>query len=105
LVQRFGTSEELLENHREAIAAMDFFTVHTISVGVLFEAAPRILIHDRDAKYETEVPAAISSLKINAVRTSFESPWQNGIAERTSICARCSSTGLGLRCCASNAKA
>jgi putative transposase len=107
-----------LENHREAIAAMDFFTVPTITFGVLycffvishdrrrilhfnitkhptsswiiqqlreafpFGAAPKFLIHDRDAKYGTEVPAAIRSLKINAVRTSFESPWQNGIAER-----------------------
>src|SRR5246127_3587632 len=107
-----------LANHREAIAAMDFFTVPTISFGVLycffvirhhrrrilhfnitkhptsgwiiqqlreafpFGAAPRFLIHDRDAKYGTEVPAAIRSLKINAVRTSVESPWQNGVAER-----------------------
>jgi putative transposase len=107
-----------LANHREAIAAMDFFTVPTISFGVLycffvishdrrrilhvnitkhptsgwivqqlreafpFGAAPRYLIHDRDAKYGTEVPAAIRSLKTNAVRTSFESPWQNGVAER-----------------------
>jgi putative transposase len=107
-----------LANHREAIAAMDFFTVPTISFGVLycffvirhdrrrilhfnitkhptsgwiiqqlreaflFGASPRFLIHDRDAKYGTEVPAAIRSLKINAVRTSFESPWQNGVAER-----------------------
>jgi len=107
-----------LANHREGIAAMDFFTVPTITFGVLycffvishdrrcilhfsftkhptsawiiqqlrkafpFGAAPRFLIHDRDAKYRTEVPAAIRSLKINAVRTSFESPWQNGVAER-----------------------
>src|ERR1700680_1345191 len=107
-----------LENHREAIAAMDFFTVPTITFGVLycffvishdrrliphfnitkhptsswiiqqlreafpFATAPRFLIHDRDAKYGTEVPAAIRSLKINAVRTSFESHWQNGVAER-----------------------
>jgi putative transposase len=107
-----------LANHREGIAAMDFFTVPTITFGVLYcffvishdrrrilhfnltkhptsawiiqqlreafplGAAPRFLIHDRDAKYGTEVPAAIRSLKINAVRTSFESPWQNGVAER-----------------------
>src|SRR6516164_4331471 len=107
-----------LENHKEAIAAMDFFTVPTITFGVLycffiishdrrrilhfnltkhptsawiiqqlreafpFGAAPRFLIHDRDAKYGTEVPAATRSLKINAVRTSFESPWQNGVVER-----------------------
>src|SRR6202521_5352206 len=107
-----------LRNHREVIAAMDFFTVPTITFGVLYcffiighgrrrilhfhvtrrpaslwvvqqlreafpyETAPRFLIFDRDAKYGTEVPAAIRSMKIKCVRTSFESPWQNGIAER-----------------------
>ena len=107
-----------LRNHREALAAMDFFTVPTITFGVLYcffvighdrrrilhfnvtrhptslwvvqqlreafpyESAPRFLIFDRDAKYGTEVPAAIRSMKIKCVRTSFESPWQNGVAER-----------------------
>jgi transposase InsO family protein len=47
-----------------------------------FDAAPRFLIFNRDAKYRLEVPAAVRSLKINPVQTSFESPWQNGIAER-----------------------
>src|SRR6266852_7387857 len=109
-----------LRNHREAIAAMDFFTVPMITFGVLycffvishgrrrilhinvtnhptslwivqqlreafpFESAPRFLIFDRDAKYGLEVPAAVRSLKISPVRTSFESPWQNGVAERYS---------------------
>ena len=107
-----------LRNHREAIAAMDFFTVPTITFGVLycffvishhrrrilhfnvtkhptslwtvqqlreafpFGSAPRFLIFDRDGKYGLEVPAAVRSLKIKPVRTSFESPWQNGVAER-----------------------
>jgi putative transposase len=107
-----------LRNHREAIAAMDFFTVPTITFGVLywffvishdrrrilhfnvtkhptsswiiqqlreafpFESAPRFLIFDRDGKYGLEVPVAVRSLKISPVRTSFESPWQNGVAER-----------------------
>jgi transposase InsO family protein len=107
-----------LRNHREAIAAMDFFTVPTITFGVLyaffvishgrrrilhfnvtkhptsrwvvqqlreafpFELAPRFLIFDRDAKYGPEVPLAVRSLKMSPVRTSFESPWQNGVAER-----------------------
>jgi len=107
-----------LRNHREAIAAMDFFTVPTITFGVLycffviehdrrrilhfnvtkhpaslwvvqqlreafpFESSPRFLIFDRDSKYGAEVPAAVRSLNIRAVRTSFESPWQNGVAER-----------------------
>jgi len=107
-----------LRNHREAIAAMDFFTVPTVSFGVLycffvighdrrrilhfnvtkhptsgwtvhqlreafpFGVAPRFLIFDRDAKYGFEVPAAVRSLNMQPVRTSFESPWQNGVAER-----------------------
>jgi putative transposase len=107
-----------LRNHREAIAAMDFFTVPTITFGVLycffviahdrrrilhfnvtkhpaslwtvqqlreafpFGSAPRFLIFDRDGKYGVEVPAAVRSLSIRPVRTSFESPWQNGVAER-----------------------
>ena len=47
-----------------------------------FETAPRFLIYDRDAKYATEGPAAIRSLKINGARTSFASPWQNAVVER-----------------------
>src|SRR5882724_8500423 len=107
-----------LRNHGEAIAAMDFFTVPTITFSSLycffvishdrrrilhfnitkhptsswivqqlreafpFGSAPRFVIFDRDAKYGLEVPAAVRSLGVNPVRTSFESPWQNGIAER-----------------------
>ncbi len=47
-----------------------------------FESAPRFLIFDRDAKYGREVPATVRSMRIGCVRTSFQSPWQNGIAER-----------------------
>ena len=107
-----------LRNHREAVAAMDFFTVPTLTFRVLycffaishgrrrilhfnvtrhptnpwivqqlreafpFEAAPRYLIFDGDAKYGLGVSTAVRSLKIEPVRTSFRSPWQNGIAER-----------------------
>jgi putative transposase len=107
-----------LHNNREAIAAMDFFTVPTITFRVLycffvigldrrrilnynvtkhptsswvvqqlreafpFESAPRFLIFDRDGKYGSEVPATVRALRIRPVWTSFESPWQNGLAER-----------------------
>jgi len=107
-----------LRNHREAIAAMDFFTIPTITFGVLycffviahgrrrilhlnvtkhptslwvvqqlreafpFESTPRFLLFDRDGKYGVEVPRAVRSLTITPIRTSFESPWQNGVAER-----------------------
>jgi putative transposase len=107
-----------LRNHREAIAAMDFFTVPTITFGVIycffviahdrrrilhfnvtkhptshwvvqqlreafpFGSFPRFLLFDRDGKNGIEVPATIRSLRVIPVRTSFESPWQNGVAER-----------------------
>ena len=48
-----------------------------------FESAPRFLIFDRDSKYGLEILAAVRSLKMSPVRTSFESPWQNGVAERS----------------------
>jgi putative transposase len=107
-----------LRNHREAIAAMDFFTVPTISFGVLycffvishdrrrilhvnvtkhptsgwitqqlreafpFESPLKYLIFDRDRKFGFEVVAAVKATRIIPKRTSFRSPWQNGIAER-----------------------
>lgn len=119
-----------LRNHREAIAAMDFFTVPTITFGALycffvishdrrrilhfnvtkhptsmwivqqlrqafpFDSASRFLIFDRDAKYGLEVPIGIRSMNIDPVQTSYQSPWQNGVAERwVKSCRRdCSTT-------------
>ena len=110
--------EAFLDNHREAIAAMDFFTVPTITFGVLYcffviahdrrrilhcnvtqhptslwiaqqlrEAFPyddqhKFLIHDRDAKFGEVVNGAVSAIGLSPTRTSFRSPWQNGVAER-----------------------
>jgi putative transposase len=106
-----------LRNHREAIAAMDFFTVPTLTLSVLYcffvighdrrrvlhfnvtrhpsstwivqqlreafpdQSTPRFLLFDRDAKYGLEVPIAVRSMAICPVRTSVQSPWQNGVAE------------------------
>jgi hypothetical protein len=47
-----------------------------------FESAHRFLIFDRDTRYGREVPIVVRSLKMDPLRTSFESPWQNGVAER-----------------------
>ena len=107
-----------LRNHREAIAAMDFFSVPTVTFNVLYvffiighdrrrilhfnvtrhptstwivqqlrEAFPydtpvKFLILDHDSKYGVEVPAAIRSMDIKAIRTMVGCPWQNGVAER-----------------------
>jgi transposase InsO family protein len=107
-----------LSNHREAIAAMDFFTVPTLTFGVLYccfviahdrrhilqcqvtghptsawviqqlreafpyDSAPGYLIFDRGPQFNGEVTDTVKSFGIGPKRTSFRSPWQNGIAER-----------------------
>ena len=113
--QRWHT---FLTNHREIIAALDFFTVPTVTFQLLYcffviehgrrkilhfnvtrhptaewviqqlrEAFPeagaqRYIILDRDAKFNADVLAFLQSTGLTPRRTSRESPWQNGIAER-----------------------
>ena len=110
--------EAFLKNHREVIAAMDLFTVHTVTFGLLycfflighdrrrilhfnitrnptslwvvqqlreafpFEASHQYMILDRDKKFGVDVIAAIRAMGSRPKRTSFRSPWQNGVAER-----------------------
>jgi len=107
-----------LRNHRDAIAAMDFFTVPTITFGVLYcffvighdrrkilrfnvtrdpnamwivqqmrEAWPyqpvqKFLLFDRDSKFGNDVVSFVRDMGIRPARTTFRSPWQNGVAER-----------------------
>jgi len=107
-----------LPNHREAIVALGFFTVPTVSFRVLYclfvieharrrtvhfhvtahlnsdwvvqqlrEAFPdsvpyRYAILDRDTKFDAGVLGALRSIGLKPKRTSRESPWQNGVAER-----------------------
>jgi transposase InsO family protein len=107
-----------LNNHREAIPAMDFFTVPTLTFGVLYcffviahdrrrilrcnvtkyptsawviqqlreafpyDSAPGNLIFDRGSSFNAEMIEAVKSFGIQPKRTSFRSPWQNGVAER-----------------------
>lgn len=113
-----GQWTAFLNNHREAIAAMDFFTVPTLSFGVLCcffivahdrwrivhfnatkhptstwiiqqlreafpcDAAPNYLIFDRATNFNDQVVEAIKIFNIEPKRTGFQSPWQNGVAER-----------------------
>ena len=107
-----------LSNHREAIAAMDFFTVPTLTFGVLYcffvishdrrrilhcnvtqhptsawtiqqlreafpyDSAPSYLIFDRGSQFNEELIDAVKIFGIKPKRTSYRSPWQNGVAER-----------------------
>lgn len=121
-VGRKGDTRKLwltfLRNHREVIAAMDFFTVPTATFRVLYcffvishsrrrilrsnvtehptgpwigqqlreafpdDAAPRYLILDRDQKDTGEATEVLRSLSHELIRTAYQSPWQNGVAER-----------------------
>jgi len=42
----------------------------------------RYLVFDRDTISSAEVVAAVASMAIEPTRTSYQSPWQNGVAER-----------------------
>ncbi len=47
-----------------------------------FESAPRFMIFDSDAIFAAGLPAALRSMQMEPTRTSYRSPWQNGVAER-----------------------
>ena len=47
-----------------------------------YQSSRRYLIFDRDAKFGLDAIAAVRAMDSQPVRTSFRSPWQNGIAER-----------------------
>jgi len=47
-----------------------------------YDAASKHLIFDRVTNFNTEVVSTIKSFGIEPKRTSFRSPWQNGVAER-----------------------
>ncbi len=46
------------------------------------DSAPRYLIFGRGANFNEEVVSTTRSFGILPKRTSFRSPWQNGVAER-----------------------
>ena len=47
-----------------------------------YDSAPAYLIFDRGAQFNEEVIDTVKSFGIQPNRTSFRSPWQNGVAER-----------------------
>jgi transposase InsO family protein len=46
------------------------------------DIAPKYMIYDRDSIFSILVTETFKSFGIDPVRTSYRSPWQNGIAER-----------------------
>jgi transposase InsO family protein len=47
-----------------------------------YDSAPNYLIYDNDSIFSGQVTGAIRSFGIKPKRTGFQSPWQNGTAER-----------------------
>lgn len=47
-----------------------------------YDSAPKYLIFDRGAHFNDDVDEVTKSFGIEHKRASFQSPWQNGIAER-----------------------
>jgi transposase InsO family protein len=47
-----------------------------------YDSAPKYLIYDNDSIFSNQVTEAIRSFGIKPKRTAFQSPWQNGVAER-----------------------
>jgi transposase InsO family protein len=47
-----------------------------------YDEVPTYLILDRAANFNEEVVSTMKSFGIQPKRTSFRSPWQNGVAER-----------------------
>jgi putative transposase len=47
-----------------------------------YDSSPKYLIFDRATNFNQEVISTVKTLGIEPKRTSFRSPWQNGIAER-----------------------
>ena len=47
-----------------------------------FDSAPRFMIFDRDAIFSAGLMATIRSMLMEPTRTSYQSPWPNGVAER-----------------------
>jgi transposase InsO family protein len=75
-----------LRNHKDGIAAMDFFVVPTITFRLLYvwfviDHERRRVIHVNVTIFSSEVSTSIRSLGITPKRTAYRSPWQNGTAE------------------------
>jgi len=54
-----------------------------------FKEPHRFLLFDRDAKFGDDVFSAVREMGSQTTRTTFRSPWQNGVAERWVGSCRC----------------
>ena len=60
------------------------WVVQQLRDGFPYDEAGRVkyLVFDRDSTFSAEVVSAAKSMGLKPKRTSYQSPWQNGVAER-----------------------
>jgi hypothetical protein len=58
------------------------WTIQQLREAFPYDSAPRYLIFDRGTQFNGEVIGTIKDFGIKPKRTSYRSPWQNGVAER-----------------------
>jgi transposase InsO family protein len=58
------------------------WTAQQIREAFPYESTPEFLILDRDSIFSRRVRGTIEAMGVSPTRTSFRSPWQNGVAER-----------------------
>ncbi len=61
---------------------MSLFIIQQLREAFPYNTAPRYLILDRDTKFSRGVVKTICSMGIEPKRIAYQSPWQNGVAER-----------------------
>ena len=77
--QAFPARDRALECHGEAHGVVGG---PAVAGGVPEAGRSRYLVFDRDAIFSAAVVSAVTSMVLEPTRTSYQSPWQNGVAER-----------------------
>ena len=79
----------VIQHHRRQVVHVNV-TQHPTSAWVRqqlreafpFDQRPRYLLMDHDPIFSAAVAQAVTAMQIQPLRTSVQSPWQNGVAER-----------------------
>jgi hypothetical protein len=66
----------------QALRLVRPFLQFNTEVALLLDGVALTPTFDRDAKFSPEIVAAVRAMGSQLTRTSFRSPWQNGMAER-----------------------
>ena len=83
LLGLFNTSLFLIAHGTEfAGHSTSSWVIQQLREAFPYDSAPGLLIFDRGSSFNAGMIDAVKSLGIQPKRTSFRSPWQNGVVER-----------------------